>query len=262
MERRPPMTLAEPERSPEASRPHGPRPQPAPPSAAAPSVISLFNGALGLDLGLERAGFKIRVAVESDPVANRTIRANRPDLPLLDKPIEEISTEELLDAAELKAGEPTLLAGGPACQAFSTAGKRRSLDDPLGLLFYEYMRVVDEARPRFFLMENVRGLLSAAVRHRPLRCRGPKHPPLEPDEELGSAFEKMTEQLRQSGYYVLFDVLNSADFGTVQTRQRLVLLGSHDGVKLSMPPFPQWRPHPKVADMEDAASRTARLARR
>lgn len=198
-------------------------------------IVSLFTGAMGLDLGLESAGFQTRVAVECDPAAVATIHANRPELAVIDRPIEGISTAEILDRASLKVGETTLLAGGPACQSFSTAGKRRSLADPLGLLFYEFMRVVDEARPAFFVMENVRGLLSAAIKHRPLKERGGKHPPLEADEELGSAFRAMTKRIRQSGYYVRFDVLDAADFGTPQRRRRLVIIGSRDGLPIAMP---------------------------
>ncbi len=198
-------------------------------------IVSLFTGAMGLDLGLERAGFQTAVAVECNPVAVATIQANRPGIAVIDRPIESVSTAEILKRASLEVGEVELLAGGPACQSFSTAGKRRSLSDPLGLLFYEFMRVVDEARPAFFLMENVRGLLSAAVRHRPLARRGGKHPPLQADEELGSAFRAVTDRIRKSGYYVLFDVLDAADFGTPQTRRRLVIIGSRDGVPLAMP---------------------------
>lgn len=200
------------------------------------SVISLFSGAMGLDLGLEQAGFQTRVAVESDPNAVKTIRANRPGLPVIDTPIEGVSTAGILEKAGLDAGQVELIAGGPACQSFSTAGKRRSLGDQTGNLFLHFMRVVEEARPRFFLMENVRGVLSAAVKHRPLAERGGQYPPLRPEEELGSAFEEITQRLRDSGYYVVFDVLDAADYGTAQTRQRLVLLGSRDGVRVPIPP--------------------------
>ena len=218
-------------------------------------VVSLFTGAMGLDLGLERSGFQTAVSVECDPAAVATIRTNRPELAVIDRPIEEISTEEILERASLKVGEAQLLAGGPACQSFSTAGKRRSLADPLGLLFYEFMRVVDESRPAFFVMENVRGLLSAAVRHRPLAERGGKYPPLQAEEELGSAFRAMTERIRRSGYYVVFDVLDAADFGTPQTRRRLVVIGSRDGVSLAMPspshscdPYRKLRPWRSLRD--------------
>ncbi|WP_294314033.1 DNA cytosine methyltransferase [uncultured Sphingomonas sp.] len=198
-------------------------------------VISLFSGAMGLDLGLERAGFRVAVALECNPFAVATIRANRPELPLIDRPIEQVTTDEILEVAGLRPSDPVVVAGGPSCQVFSTAGSRGSLGDPRGELFEHFVRVVRESQPRFFVMENVRGLLSAAARHRPLNKRGPGHPPLEPDEELGSAFQVVAEHLRGLGYYTVFDVLNSADFGTPQTRQRLLLLGSRDGEALRMP---------------------------
>ena len=198
-------------------------------------AISLFSGAMGLDLGLERAGLRTLLAVESDSAAVATIRANRPHITVLHDQIQRLSAEEILKKAGLGVGETFLLAGGPACQSFSTAGKRRSLEDPLGRLFYEFMRIVNEARPRFFLIENVRGILSAAVKHRPLSQRGGEHPPLIAEEELGSAFQVLTDCVRKSGYYAIFDVLNAADFGTAQTRRRLVMFGSRDGVELAMP---------------------------
>ena len=198
-------------------------------------VISLFSGAMGLDLGLERAGFRIAVALECNPFAAATIRANRPNLPLIDRPIEKVTTTEILDAAGLAPGDPVLVAGGPSCQVFSTAGARGSLGDPRGELFEHFVRVVAESRPRFFVMENVRGLLSAAALHRPLNKRGPGHPPIGPVEELGSAFQVVAARLRELRYYTVFDVLNAADFGTPQTRQRLLLLGSRDGEAVRMP---------------------------
>src|SRR5256885_2232170 len=89
--------------------------------APKPAAISLFSGALGLDLGLERAGIELRVAVESNRFAAATIRANRPKLPLLEKRIQDISTRELLRTARLRVGEATVVTGGPSCQSFSTA---------------------------------------------------------------------------------------------------------------------------------------------
>ena len=182
-------------------------------------VISLFSGAMGLDLGLERAGFRVAVALECNPFAVATIRANRPDLPLIARRIEEVTTAEILEAAGLKPGDPVVVAGGPSCQVFSTAGARGSVADPRGTLFEHFVRVVSESRPRFFVMENVRGLLSAAAPHRPLNKRGPGYPPLASEEELGSAFQVVAERLRELGYYTVFDVLNAADYGTPQTRQ-------------------------------------------
>lgn len=198
-------------------------------------VISLFSGALGLDLGLEAAGFRVKVAVECNRFAAETIRRNRPDIKLIEEKIEDVSTEEILKAAGLKPGDPAVVTGGPSCQAFSTAGQRKSVRDPRGTMFRQFLRVVREAQPRFFVMENVRGVLSAALKHRPLDERGPGCPRLTRDEELGSAFGLIVQELRATGYYTLFDLLNAADFGVPQARQRVIFIGSRDGAPLASP---------------------------
>ncbi len=198
-------------------------------------VISLFSGAMGLDLGLEVAGLNIVVALECNSFPVATIVRNRPTLPLIDRPIEDVSSGEILEIAQLRSGEPFAVVGGPSCQVFSTAGQRQSLGDPRSTMFKHFVRVIRDTQPEFFVMENVRGLLSAAVRHRPLRQRGPGYPPLEEDEQLGSAFRQVAETLRDLGYYCVFDVLNAADYGVPQTRQRLVIVGSRDGKKVRMP---------------------------
>ncbi len=214
-------------------------------------VISLFSGAMGLDLGLEAAGLNIALTLECSTTPIATIARNRPSLPLIDKPIEEVSSSEILETAGLKPNQAFAVVGGPSCQAFSTAGRRQSLDDPRSTMFMHFVRVIKDTRPKFFIMENVRGLLSAAVRHRPLRMRGPGYPPLEPEEHLGSAFRVVAQTLRDLGYYCIFDVLNAADYGVPQTRQRLVIVGSRDGKRLRMPEathdsegtdgMPKWR---------------------
>jgi DNA (cytosine-5)-methyltransferase 1 len=199
------------------------------------TVISLFSGALGLDLGLEQSGFNVRVAVECNAAALATIRMNRPDLPVIANKLEQVPTREILRAAGLKAGEATVVTGGPSCQPFSTAGRRGSVGDPRGIMFREFFRVVREARPRFFVMENVTGVLSAAVRHRPLRRRGPGFPTLREDEQLGSALLMVLRELQALGYYTVFTVLNAADFGVPQRRERVLFIGSRDGEPIEMP---------------------------
>ena len=199
------------------------------------SVISLFSGGLGLDLGLEQAGFHISVAVECNRFAAETIRKNRPKLELIERKIELVSTAEILKAAGMKAGEPALVTGGPSCQSFSTAGSRGSVTDPRGGMFRQFLRVVKQAQPRFFVMENVKGVISAAIKHRKLKERGPGFPPLEPEEELGSAFRLILKALKATGYYITFDLLNAADYGVPQSRERVIFIGSRDGEHIQMP---------------------------
>lgn len=198
-------------------------------------VISLFSGAMGLDLGLEQAGFEVVLAVECDAQAVATIRLNRPGLPVINRRIEEVTTTEILNVAGLRCGGEFIVSGGPSCQSFSTAGQRRSLGDPCGGLFRHFVRVVEEAQPKFFIMENVKGMLSAAIMHRPLNKRGPGFPDLKPDEELGSAFKIITQELRRLNYYTVFDLLNAADYGTPQCRERILFIGSRGGKVIQMP---------------------------
>lgn len=190
---------------------------------------------MGLDIGMEQAGFQVVVAVECDPQAVATIRRNRPDVVVIARKIEEVSAAEILKAAGLKRGGNFVVTGGPSCQAFSTAGQRLALKDPRGNLFHHFVRVIEETQPRFFVMENVKGMLSAAVTHRPLDKRGPGNRRLKRAEELGSAFGVVTRTLRRLNYYVLFDVLNAANYGVPQRRERLVFIGSRDGRSVMMP---------------------------
>lgn len=192
---------------------------------------------MGLDLGLEAVGFRTAVALEKNKTAVETIRLNKgDDFPVIDEPIEDVDAEDILDLADMKPREAFVLTGGPCCQSFSTAGKRQSLSDvKRGTLFRHFKRIVSEAKPRFFLMENVKGMLSAAIRHRPLDERGPGFPPLSPDEELGSALKVIREELAELKYYVVFGLVNCADYGVPQKRYRVVFVGSRDGEEIFLP---------------------------
>ena len=202
-------------------------------ASSAHSHVSLFSGAGGHDIGLEKAGFTTLACVEKDASALRTLRTNRESLGLDTEYFEDvtaISGEDLLTAAGLGVGELELLSGGPPCQPFSTAGARQSVLDARGNLFGRYLELVGEIQPRFFVLENVRGLLSAALRHRPLDQRGADHPELEPEERLGSLLnDAILPALQESlGYQVTFGLVNAADYGVPQVRQRVLFIGSRD----------------------------------
>jgi DNA (cytosine-5)-methyltransferase 1 len=182
------------------------------------SAISLFSGAGGLDLGVERAGYRVLASLEYDGDAAATLRANFPSSVVLERDIRGIETVEVLEAAGLKAGEADLLVGGPPCTPFSKSGNwleyKRSGRDTNADLLDHYLRVLSEARPRAFLLENVFGL---AYRNH-------------------NAFwlKRLLATFRELGYEVDHRVLLAADFGVPQRRQRLFILGSRDG----QPRFP------------------------
>ncbi len=199
--------------------------------------ISLFTGAGGLDIGMEQAGFPVVSIVEKDPDAAKTIALNRPDLnSAVSRDIQNISAQNLFEEGgriidlgrPLRPCEVDLVTGGPPCQPFSTAGKRGSVIDPRGSLFMDFIRIVEEVQPRFFVMENVKGLLSAPIRHRPHLERGPNYPPLELDEIQGSALEVVLGEMKRLGYRVVYSLLEAADYGVPQNRQRVIFIGSRE----------------------------------
>lgn len=216
-----------------------------------PEIWSFFSGAMGLDLGLEMAGVHPSLAVEIDPWCCNTIRRNRPSLTLLEG---DVSNTKGTDLRELTGwqGDVALMVGGPPCQSFSPGGKRAGLKDPRGNLIYEYFRLISEVRPKFFVMENVANLITAALNHRPIKDRPGKHwnlraysnresvavngvPPMGDDELSGSAIRQILRDVRSLNYQVTFGVLNAADFGAPQHRLRFVMFGARDGYPPALP---------------------------
>jgi len=190
---------------------------------------------MGLDLGFERNGFDIRVAVDDNPAVCDTIRSNRPLLPLIPKDIREVSSHLILKKAKLRKGEATVVIGGPPCQPFSTAGRRLSLSDERGALVFEFIRVVREVKPMFFVFENVPGLRSATLRHISFYERAEKKLHEIPKESrLGEAFALLLKKFRMTGYTLTVEVLDAADYGAPQKRRRLFIMGARDGQLLEI----------------------------
>lgn len=187
-------------------------------------VLSFFTGAMGLDLGLEKAGIHARLACEFDKWCQQTIRANRPTVPLIGD-LTEFDAGSIRKTAGLgKRSVIDLVHGGPPCQAFSTAGGRKGFEDERGNVFLYFIKVALELNPRFLVLENVRGLLSAPLKHRPHHLRGGEYPDLSSDEHPGGALRLILHLLNEGGYKVTFNLYNSANFGTPQIRERVVMI--------------------------------------
>lgn len=179
-----------------------------------PTHVSLFSGVGGFDLGFGNAGFETLVAVEGNQDAADTYRLNLvnghedhldQDEPpvLMERDIRKVATWEILEAAGVGVGGITAISGGPPCQGFSHIGKRDP-DDPRNELYLEMARIVHQAKPVFFVMENVPGL---ATMHD------------------GQAIMEVCETFQAGGYDVTWDILNAVDYGVPQKRKRVFIIG-------------------------------------
>lgn len=194
-----------------------------------PIALSFFSGAMGLDLGVEKAGFDIRLACEVDKFCRQTIALNRPSMALLSD-INNYTAADIRKAAGLgKKDKIDLVMGGPPCQAFSTAGNRKAFNDGRGNVFLKYIDIALDLQPSYIVIENVRGLLSCPMAHRPHDQRGSKFPDLSEDELPGGALNFVLNKLRQSKYSYTFNLYNSANFGTPQIRERVIIICSKNG---------------------------------
>ncbi|ESS72667.1 modification methylase XorII [Methyloglobulus morosus KoM1] len=177
-----------------------------------PIAIDLFAGCGGMSLGLEAAGFDVAVAVEFDAVHSIVHHFNFPYCNTICRDISQVKSSEILYALKSKGykTDVDLIAGGPPCQGFSHIGKRQ-IDDPRNSLVFEYLRIISEIRPKYFLFENVPGI--ATGEHRQFL------------EELISEFELI-------GYNVQKPVriLDASKYGAPQKRKRLILIGSRSDV--------------------------------
>ena len=277
------------------------------------SLLSLFTGAGGLDLGLEMAGFETRAASELEAHACETLRCNKAmcrmgpaerddfiqrvlaqrcyqgltaqeaealvsrlrtpptakflqSANVVEGDIRHVSSDQMRSACELGPNERLFcVAGGPPCQPFSRAGKRQAVDDAKnGDLFFEFVRVVRDLQPDWFLFENVKGLLLTKTDVLMLRCKAchaceiapfqvrmawSRNQPVTPvcercgsrdintesREVRGGSLEIIVKEFERTGYRCDHRVLNAADFGAPQIRERLFIVGSRDSIPFEWP---------------------------
>ena len=193
------------------------------------NAISLFSGAMGLDLGIEAAGFDIKVCVEMDHWAAETIRINT-SIPVIERDINDVSSEDILKISGLKKGNIDLVVGGPPCQAFSTAGKQRGFSVIRGGCIIQFIRVVSDLKPKYFILENVRGILSAKLNAVPEAYK-------EYDSikmESGSVLKLVLNEFNKLGYSISYALLNAANYGVPEKRERVVMIG-HLGDRVPIP---------------------------
>ncbi len=193
-------------------------------------VISLFSGAGGLDIAVDRCAepagvqdgtlgpLEVAVSTDYDELSTATFQANFPRVPVIVDDIRVIATQDILDAANLDREEPVLVIGGPPCTPFSKSGfwieEKRNSMDPNASLLDEYVRVVGEARPEAFILENVQGLTYGTHQLQ---------------------FNRLLTQLRDLGYNPQWQVLNAAEYGVPQLRRRVFVVGRRDGIAFRSP---------------------------
>lgn len=188
------------------------------------TAISLYTGIGGLDFGFHAAGFRTAVAIEQDAVCCETIRLNR-GWPILEGDINGFTSRKILQTAGIKRGEADVLIGGPPCQPFSKSsywarGDSSRLDDPRADTLTAFLRVLRDTQPRAFLLENVKGLA----------YRGK-------DSGLRYILEgvRQINEASKTNYQVSWQVLNAADYGVPQLRERIFLVASRDGCPFVFP---------------------------
>jgi len=173
------------------------------------NVISLFSGCGGLDLGFERAGFNVPVANEFDPTIFETFKANHPNTHLIEGDVRQVTKEDI--APFLGNGEVDGIIGGPPCQSWSEAGSLRGIEDARGQLFFDYIRILKEFKPKFFLAENVSGML--ANRH-------------------SDAVRNIIKMFEKAGYDVSLTLVNAKDYGVAEERKRVFYIGFRNDLKV------------------------------
>lgn len=183
------------------------------------TAIDLFSGAGGLHIGFENMGFQIKLCIDNNDLVEKTHKRNFPNIPIINKDINQVSTDEIKQY--LEGHTVDVIIGGPPCQGFSTIGKRSSSDpekrnkkDPRNELVLTYARIIKEIKPKFIVMENVRGILTL---------------------EGGNYLKNVLAILRDAGYEVDYKLINMADYGVPEIRERVIIIGNRVGLPIDFP---------------------------
>lgn len=184
------------------------------------TLASFFSGAGGMDLGFEDAGFKVVWANEFDSKVSPTFRRNFPDTVLDERSITEVSPEDIPDVDGF--------VGGPPCQSWSLGGTLRGLGDKRGQVFLTYIELIKAKRPKFFVIENVAGMLSKTHE---------------------KAFNFLISEIEKLNYNFTFKLLNASDYGVPQDRKRVFFIGYSNQIDTSFV-FPE--PSSRKVTLKDA----------
>ncbi len=192
------------------------------------NIVSFFAGAGGMDLGFQNAGFNVAWANEYDKEIWETYEKNHTHTTL--------DRRSIVDIPEDEVPECDGIVGGPPCQSWSEAGSRRGIDDKRGQLFFDFIRILVAKQPRFFLAENVSGMLA------------PKHK---------GALENIKKMFKEAGYNLSFDMLNASDYSVPQDRKRVFFIGIRKdlGFRFKFPKvkFPKITLDAAIRDLENTA---------
>ncbi|MDP3907118.1 DNA cytosine methyltransferase [Novosphingobium sp.] len=179
-----------------------------------PTVIDLFCGAGGLSEGFRQAGFQVLLGSDIDPTFGTTFAKSHHGALFVAKPIQALTSAEIMSATGLGKGQLDVLVGGPPCQGYSVYNHGRGEHDPRAGLFREYLRLVRELAPKWLVMENVTGLLSISG---------------------GQLIKTIAEEFSKLGYCVQWRVLRAEDYGVPQERRRVVFIANRVGASIEFP---------------------------
>ena len=191
-------------------------------------AVDLFCGVGGLTYGLQKAGIPVVAGIDIDDSCEYAYTHNN-NCTFIHKSVEDVTGKEI--RALLRGADVKILVGCAPCQPFSTAGKRLGINDPRGSLFMDFIRMIDYIRPRFFVMENVKGIMSSPLKHVPLSERDES----DPEQKLGTVLDVILSEFDKLGYKTVYGVLDAVNYGVPQFRERFVLIGSRDDEEIFLP---------------------------